>query len=80
MTTMHLFGFVSVGRGQGTVMGWDLIVERTTNKALLVRDTESRKTAWLPKSAITDGQLATWAVRKIRDAGFVATAGYGDIV
>ena len=78
--TIHCIGFVSVGRGQGTIMGWDVIIERSTEQAVLLRDTETGRTQWLPRAALSpDNELTPWAVRKIRDAGFRAVDAYGDI-
>ena len=77
----HFYGFVSVGRGQGSVMGWNIRIERETDRAMLVRDTETRKTVWLPKSTVApSGELTGFAVRKVRDAGFRAIAFYGDVI
>lgn len=82
----HIFGMVSVGNGQGTIMGWNVFKEKETAKALLLKCSQTKKLRWVPKSVIrprnADGhrEITDFGVQLIRAAGFRATACYGDIV
>ncbi len=85
MATIKLHGFVAVGMGQGTYMGWTATVVAQTEKAVRLRCTETNREVWLPKSVATlesDGErsITTRGVRLLRDAGFRGTHFYGDII
>ena len=83
---MQILGFVHVGFGQGTVMGWTVRTDRVTEKAVLLRCNETGNTVWLPRSWFSPGpdgfekEANGRAVDKMRAAGFRATSFHGDVV
>lgn len=69
-------GAIWNGRGrvpQGSSLIFSAVVERETEKAVMLRCTANHRTGWAPKSTLKDGQLADWIAAKLmRECGFSA--------
>lgn len=69
-------GAVWNGRGrvpQGSALVFSAVIERETEKAVMLRCTNNRRTGWAPKSAVKNGQLADWIAAKLmQESGFSA--------
>lgn len=71
----EVFGFVSVGNNQGSVLTYEVTLQHATQKALLLKCKHTNKTTWIPRSTISEtGKLNNFGTKIVYNAGFRAIA------